>query len=122
MHSVYFTLQVLTMFLAKFLSVLLIACALAQALPLDDFSSEDDRINEISAELGRKLILPNVDRLFSSAEDRESTKQRESPSNNINRKLTETTKSSKHAHGMITSMLSFVSSVLNFGKTIIRNE
>ncbi|XP_060654643.1 uncharacterized protein LOC132790201 [Drosophila nasuta] len=122
MHSVYFTLQVLTMFLAKFLSVLLIACALAQALPQDDFSSEDDRINEISAELGRKLILPNVDRLFSSAEDRESTKQRESPSNNINRKVTETTKSSKHAHGMITSMLSFVSSVLNFGKTIIRNE
>ncbi|XP_062136309.1 uncharacterized protein LOC133845763 [Drosophila sulfurigaster albostrigata] len=123
MHSVYFTLQVLTMFLAKFLSVLLIACALAQALPLDDFSSEDDRINEISAELGRKLILPNVDRLFSSAEDRESTKQRESPSNNINRKREiETTKSSKHAHGMITSMLSFVSSVLNFGKTIIRNE
>ncbi|KAH8390504.1 hypothetical protein KR215_003204, partial [Drosophila sulfurigaster] len=92
------------------------------ALPLDDFSSEDDRINEISAELGRKLILPNVDRLFSSAEDRESTKQRETPSNNINRKVTETTKSSKHAHGMITSMLSFVSSVLNFGKTIIRNE
>ncbi|KAH8366235.1 hypothetical protein KR093_010551, partial [Drosophila rubida] len=94
----------------------------ARALPLHDFSSEDERINEISAEFGRKLILPNVDRLFSSAEDRTPPKQREQSSNRVNRNAVETSKSSKHAHGMITSMLSFVSSVLNFGKTIIRNE
>ncbi|KAH8302537.1 hypothetical protein KR044_007996, partial [Drosophila immigrans] len=92
------------------------------ALPLDDFSSEDDRINEISGEIGRKLILPNVDRIFSSAEDQVPSKQSETPSNKINRNLKDTTKSSKHAHSMITSMLSFVSSVLSFGKTIIRNE
>ncbi|XP_034482073.1 uncharacterized protein LOC117787611 [Drosophila innubila] len=110
------------MFLAKFLSVFLICCALVQALPLDDFSSEDDRINEISSELDRKPFIPNVERIFSSAEIQTPTKLGEKNRNKINRNGEDTTKSSKHAHGMITSMLSFVSSVLNFGKTIIRNE
>ncbi|KAL7732213.1 hypothetical protein ACLKA6_018453 [Drosophila palustris] len=110
------------MFLAKFLSVFVICCALAQGHPLDDFSSEDDRINEISAELNRKPFIPNVERIFSSAEFQTPTNRDGNAPNKINRNGEDTTKSSKHAHGMITSMLSFVSSVLNFGKTIIRNE
>ncbi|ALC44511.1 CG13299 [Drosophila busckii] len=93
----------------------------ATARPLDAFSEEDDRLNEISAEFDRKLRLPNVDRIFSSAE--EQTKQIRIKIRNANKiDKAETTQSSKHAHSMITSMLSFVSSMFNFGKTMLRNE
>lgn len=89
----------------------------AHGRPLEEFSSEDDRMNEISAEFIRKRIMSDVDRIFSSAEI-----QKSKGTNKIKRNNAETTKSSKHAHGMITSMLSFVSNVFNFGKTMIRNE
>lgn len=81
-------------------------------------------MNEISIEDGRKLIMPIVDRIFSSAETQTQIKVRQSRPNKIKREgdAEETTKSSKHAHSMITSMLSFVSSVVNFGRTMMRSE
>lgn len=96
----------------------------AQGRRLDDYSSEDERMNEISIEDGRKLIMPIVDRIFSSAETQTQIKVRQSRPNKIKREgdAEETTKSSKHAHSMITSMLSFVSSVVNFGRTMMRSE
>ncbi|XP_023168866.2 uncharacterized protein LOC111598065 [Drosophila hydei] len=110
---------------AKFLSVCLISSALlltAQGSPWFKFSSEDDRQNEISEEdFGRKVIIPDVERIFSSAEIEQLARSTKA-TNKIKRQDMETTKSSKHAHGMITSMLSFVSNVLNFGRTFLSNE
>lgn len=136
------------MHLAKFLSAILISSALllfgmyeknwkknlsnqipnlftAQARRLDDFSFEDDSINEINIEDGRKIIMPLVDRLFNSAETQTKIKVVKNRPNKFKRENDageETTKSSKHAHSMITSMLSFVSSVVNFGRTMIGRE
>lgn len=137
-----------TMHLAKFLSAILISSALvfygmyeknlnkdlsnpihnlfvAQGRRLDDFSSEDDSINEINIEDGRKIILPLVDRLFNSAETQTKIKVVKNRPTKIKRENDageESTKSSKHAHSMITSMLSFVSSVVNFGRTMMGRE
>ncbi|KAH8406849.1 hypothetical protein KR222_006195, partial [Zaprionus bogoriensis] len=90
--------------------------------PLDIFSTEDDRMNEISVEDGRNPSMPILDRIFNSAELQILTKGRPSRPNKIKRNDEDTTRSSKHAHSMITSMLSFVSSVVNFGRTFMRNE
>ncbi|XP_017862347.1 PREDICTED: uncharacterized protein LOC108613415 [Drosophila arizonae] len=88
-----------------------------------DFSSEDDRQNEISAEdFGRKVIIPDVERIFSSAEIKQISRSIKG-TNKIKRQDSETTtKSSKHAHGMIKSMLSFVSNAMGFGRTFFSNE
>ncbi|EDV96509.1 uncharacterized protein LOC6556975 [Drosophila grimshawi] len=113
------------MSLAKFLTLFLISSALlliANGRPLDDFSIEDDRMNEIGKDFGRKWIMPNLERIFSSAETQTTGKRTEKNTNSIEPSEKETTTSSKHAHGMITSMMSFISSVVNFGRTMIRNE
>nr|XP_016933669.1 uncharacterized protein LOC108012746 [Drosophila suzukii] len=108
---------------SKMVLLFLIGCVVMQtinALPFDRFSREDDeRNNEVSGEWFKKPIL-TLDRLFNS---------RESPSGNQKEVIRpsrsnkgETTQSSKHAHSMITSMLGFVSSVINFGRSFVRDE
>lgn len=69
--------------------------------------------------------MPLVDRLFNSAETQTKIKVVKNRPNKIKRENDageESTKSSKHAHSMITSMLSFVSSVVNFGRTMMGRE
>ncbi|XP_016933669.3 uncharacterized protein [Drosophila suzukii] len=108
---------------SKMVLLFLIGCVVMQtinALPFDRFSREDDeRNNEVSGEWFKKPIL-TLDRLFNS---------RESPSGSQKEVIRpsrsdkgETTQSSKHAHSMITSMLGFVSSVINFGRSFVRDE
>ncbi|XP_030386087.1 uncharacterized protein LOC115632934 [Scaptodrosophila lebanonensis] len=90
---------------------------LCQALPLDELSREDDRFNEISSELDRRII-PEVDRIFSSAE--EPTATSENPNNALQKSEGPTSEASKHAHSMLASMMSFVSSALHFGRRLVR--
>ncbi|XP_017070749.1 uncharacterized protein LOC108107672 [Drosophila eugracilis] len=108
---------------SKMILLFLIGCLIMHsinALPFDRFSREDDeRNNEVSGEWFKKPIL-RLDRLFSSGEKpSESRKEVIRPSRSNKE---ETTQSSKHAHSMITSMLGFVSSVINFGRSFIRDE
>ncbi|KAH8304058.1 hypothetical protein KR018_012487 [Drosophila ironensis] len=108
----------------KMVVLFLIGCLLMQsmtALPFDRFSRDDDdeRMNEVSGEWFRKPIL-RLDRLFGSAEKpSESRRPVARPSRS---EKSDTTESSKHAHSMITSMLGFVSSVINFGRTFMRDQ
>ncbi|XP_022218680.2 uncharacterized protein LOC111071570, partial [Drosophila obscura] len=101
------------------------------AFPHGKFSDEDDdRFNEISGEWGgnRKLVFPRLDRLFSSAEVPSGNLKKIKISSKIKRNNDstsasgDTTESSKHAHSMITSMLTFVSSVMNFGRSFIKDQ
>eukprot|EP00099_Drosophila_melanogaster_P020956 NP_648039.1 uncharacterized protein Dmel_CG13299 [Drosophila melanogaster] len=108
---------------SKMVLLFLIGCLVMQtinALPFDRFSQEDDeRNNEISGEWFKKPIL-RFDRLFATEESPSgSRKEVRRPSRSDKG---ETTESSKHAHSMITSMLGFVSSVINFGRTFIRDQ
>ncbi|KAH8379453.1 hypothetical protein KR009_005080 [Drosophila setifemur] len=108
----------------KMMVLFFIGCLLMAsitALPSwNRYSREDDeRMNEVSGEWFRKPIL-RLDRLFSSAEKpSESLRPVKRPSRNDKG---DTTESSKHAHSMITSMLSFVSSVVNFGRSFVRDQ
>ncbi|XP_068143160.1 uncharacterized protein [Drosophila tropicalis] len=99
---------------------------MTNGLPFFDFSREDDRDNEISGETERKIVIPRLDRLFSSAEVpvKRSRKYDDLRLNRNEKReaASTTTDSSKHAHSMITSMLSFVNSVVNFGRSFVRNE
>ncbi|XP_037721018.1 uncharacterized protein LOC119554253 [Drosophila subpulchrella] len=108
---------------SKMILLFLIGCVVMQtinALPFDRFSREDDeRNNEVSGEWFKKPIL-RLDRLFNSRES-PSGSQREVIRPSRSDKA-ETTQSSKHAHSMITSMLGFVSSVINFGRSFVRDE
>ncbi|KAH8314839.1 hypothetical protein KR074_001286 [Drosophila pseudoananassae] len=106
----------------KMTVLFLIGCLLMAtitALPFDRYSREDDeRLNEVSGEWFRKPIL-RLDRLFSSAErPSESRKSVVRPTRNDK---AESTESSKHAHSMITTMLGFVNSAINFGRSFLRD-
>ncbi|XP_017010542.2 uncharacterized protein [Drosophila takahashii] len=109
---------------SKMVLLFLIGCLIMQtinALPFDRFGrdEDDERNNEISGEWFRKPIL-RFDRLFGSGESpSESRKEVIRPSRS---NKGETTESSKHAHSMITSMLGFVSSVINFGRSFVRDQ
>ncbi|XP_016955923.1 uncharacterized protein LOC108028537 [Drosophila biarmipes] len=108
---------------SKMVLLFLIGCLVMQTInagPFDRFSREDDdRNNEISGEWFKKPIL-RLDRLFSSRESPSgSQKEVVRPSRSDKG---ETTESSKHAHSMITSMLGFFSSMINFGRSFVRDE
>ncbi|XP_017048743.1 LOW QUALITY PROTEIN: uncharacterized protein LOC108093274 [Drosophila ficusphila] len=108
---------------SKMIVLFLIGCVIMQTIiarPFDKFSREDDeRLNEVSGEWFKKPIL-RLDRLFSSGEKpTESRKEVVRPTRSDKR---ETTESSKHAYSMITSMLGFVSSVINFGRSFVMDQ
>ncbi|XP_034658292.1 uncharacterized protein LOC117895029 [Drosophila subobscura] len=118
---------------SQILAIFIIFCAailISNALPYREFSDEDDeRLNEISGEWGnRKLVFPRLDRLFGSAEKPSGNPKKIKVSTKTKRNNDrgtangDTTESSKHAHSMITSMLTFVSSVMNFGRSFIKDQ
>lgn len=84
------------------------------------FREDDDRLNEVSGEDWFQKPIRRWERLFSSSETPSGSRKpviRPSRSDKG-----ETTESSKHAHSMITSMLGFVSSVINFGKSFVMDQ
>ncbi|EDW30063.1 GL22527 [Drosophila persimilis] len=125
---------------SKTLAVLLIVGATiltSHSLPYrEELSDEDDdRLNEVSGEWGsRRLVFPRLDRLFGSAEMPSGKPKRSKASSSPRVKVKrnndrggsgapgDTTESSKHAHSMITSMLTFVSSVMNFGRSFVKDQ
>ncbi|XP_017121561.1 uncharacterized protein LOC108142319 [Drosophila elegans] len=108
---------------SKMILLFLIGCVIMQtinALPFDRFSREDDeRLNEISGEWFKKPIL-RLDRLFNSGESPAGSRKEVARPSRSDKG--ETTESSKHAHSMITSMLGFVSSVINLGRSLVRDQ
>ncbi|EDV51130.1 uncharacterized protein LOC6545213 [Drosophila erecta] len=108
---------------SKMVLLFLIGCLVMQTintLSFDRFSREDDeRINDISGEWFKKPIL-RFDRLFDTENSPSGSRKEVSRPSRSDKG--ETTESSKHAHSMITSMLGFVSSVINFGRSFIRDQ
>ncbi|KAH8318507.1 hypothetical protein KR067_005304 [Drosophila pandora] len=106
----------------KMTVLFLIGCLLMAsitAVPFDRyFRDDDERQNDVSGEWFRKPIL-RLDRLFSSAE--RPSEGRISVRRPTRNDKPESTESSKHAHSMITTMLGFVNSAINFGRSFLRD-
>ncbi|XP_020809049.1 uncharacterized protein LOC110184759 [Drosophila serrata] len=109
---------------SKMITLFLVGCVLMQTVfagPLDKlFREDDERLNEVSGEEWFRKPIRRWERLFNSAETPSgSRKQVIRPSRSDKG---DTTESSKHAHSMITSMLGFVSSVINLGRSMVRDQ
>ncbi|XP_017017883.1 uncharacterized protein [Drosophila kikkawai] len=109
---------------SKMITLFLVGCVLMQTVfagPLDKlFREDDDRLNEVSGEEWFRKPIRRWERLFSSGETPSGSRRqviRPSRSDKA-----ESTESSKHAHSMITSMLGFVSSVINLGRSMVRDQ